>query len=78
MCCGAREPAPLGAGHPDPEGTPADDQWYEVSYFNGTRERVQGLEAVRRVLLTPEHRAPGTDENGFQGGSYARTSGPAA
>lgn len=72
MCCGSSESAPSVAGNPDPEGPPTDDQKYLVSYFNGTTQEVTGLDEVRRVLLTPSARAEGTDENGFQGGSYAR------
>jgi hypothetical protein len=72
MCCGASESAPSVAGTPDPQGPPTDDQKYVVSYFNGTTQEVTGLDEVRRVLLNPSARAKDTDENGFQGGSYAR------
>lgn len=72
MCCGSTEPAPAAVdafGRPEPE---LDTDRYLVSYFNGTTEEVVGLDQVRKVLLTPSARAPGTDENGYQGGSYAR------
>lgn len=73
MCCGSTEPAPsVSSVSADPEGTPADDQKYVVSYFNGTTQEATGLEEVRLLLLSPSARAEGTDRGGFQGGSYAR------
>lgn len=72
MCCGSTESNPSAAANPDPQGPPADDQMYRVSYFNGTTQDVQGLDEVRRVLLNPDARAEDTDREGFQGGSYAR------
>lgn len=72
MCCGASESAPVAVdafGRPEPE---LDTDRYLVSYFNGTTQEVTGLEEVRKVLLNPAVRAEGTDENGFQGGSYAK------
>jgi hypothetical protein len=72
MCCGSTESTPVESVSADPQGPPADDQMYVVSYFNGTTQNVVGMEEVRRVLLTPSARAEGTDQGGYQGGSYAR------
>lgn len=56
----------------DPEGPPADDQVYVVTYFNGTTEEVQGLAEVRRRIMDPASRGEGTDRDGFVGATYSR------
>jgi hypothetical protein len=48
-----------------------DTTEFTVAYFNGTTEHVRGLEEVRRRVIDPSSRAPGTDENGLQGATYA-------
>lgn len=75
MCCGSTESTPaVGPFGPEDSRAEPDTQKYLVSYFNGSTQEVTGLDEVRRVLLDPSARAEGTDENGYQGGSYARMS----
>ena len=72
MCGGGCGGTPTEPGVvADPEGPPDAEQWYVVSYLDGTTEEVQGLDEARGRLLNIDSRAEGTDRL-FLGGSYAR------
>lgn len=75
MCCGSSTATSFVATDGSvvtPEAAAADSNEYDVFYLNGTKERVTGIEEVRRRILDPASRAEGTDREGFQGGTYER------
>jgi hypothetical protein len=75
MCgagCGGNKAAVVTADTAASVATVGEDTTvYRVTYFNGTEEEVRGIEAVRQRVINPASRAPGTDENGKQGATYA-------
>lgn len=75
MCgpgCGGNKATVATSGAVGTVATVGEDTTvYNVAYFNGTTEEVVGIDAVRRRIIVPASRAPGTDEFGLQGGTYS-------